>query len=510
MPIGGELKMQKVEKEANMDIATTYRIDFDSAAGAWRKIHGVNGGPLSCGTWLDHSKFFAQMEPPGIRLHDSMWPGTVVDLHIIFPDFGKDANDPASYVFPDTDHYMKAVAGTGADILYRLGHSAGGFGFGRGWPYPGKRPGNLRPADFDQWVAICLGVIRHYNDGWANGFHHGIRKWEVWNEANSGGWWNGTPGEFYDLYERFARSAKKHWPDIEVGGFGWVYPDNTSSEESVAVLDTFVEGFLKHCSTRDVPLDFVTWHSYFAWPETALVRSRHVRARLEAHGLSKVRDFLDEWSITSVLETGWGHLFDPKADPERRRISFDARHGAPGAAGAACVLSLLQDSETSAAYYYAADANPFGMFDVYGTPYKNFYALKAFNRLCRHPQRVAVEYIQTMTCPTEAFDRTVTAHHSEVRGVTVLAGKTEDGRAAAILLSNYNNPCREYHLDLRGPAEAWNVRAFLLDDRHDLEETTSVLSGKGLLHVFAPPASVVLLLLDPKRLYQNPCQRVLI
>jgi hypothetical protein len=36
-----------------------------------------------------------------------------------------------------------------------------------------------KPADFDRWAAICLGIIRHYNEGWAHGFRHGIRYFEV-------------------------------------------------------------------------------------------------------------------------------------------------------------------------------------------------------------------------------------------------------------------------------------------------------------------------------------------
>ena len=43
------------------------------------------------------------------------------------------------------------------------------------------------PDDFDRWTDICLHIIRHYNEGWNNGFHLGIRYWEIWNEPDDHG-----------------------------------------------------------------------------------------------------------------------------------------------------------------------------------------------------------------------------------------------------------------------------------------------------------------------------------
>ncbi|MBI4578450.1 MAG: hypothetical protein HY718_02035 [Planctomycetes bacterium] len=40
--------------------------------------------------------------------------------------------------------------------------------------------------DFAKWAKICVNIIRHYNEGWADGFHYNIRYWEIWNEPNVG------------------------------------------------------------------------------------------------------------------------------------------------------------------------------------------------------------------------------------------------------------------------------------------------------------------------------------
>jgi len=48
---------------------------------------------------------------------------------------------------------------------------------------------NVPPKDFNKWARICVNIIRHYNDGWAGGYHWGIKYWEVWNEPDNHGFW---------------------------------------------------------------------------------------------------------------------------------------------------------------------------------------------------------------------------------------------------------------------------------------------------------------------------------
>ena len=51
-------------------------------------------------------------------------------------------------------------------------------------------------------------VVMHYNKGWANGFHYGIRYWEIWNEPDFMPFWGGTPEEFRELYKTIAEGHK--------------------------------------------------------------------------------------------------------------------------------------------------------------------------------------------------------------------------------------------------------------------------------------------------------------
>lgn len=484
------MNMKAMNSSDIVPIATFHLIDFSESYGQIRPLHGVNGGPLSCGSWLDHTPAFEQMEVPGIRFHDAMWPGVVVDMHHIFPDFSRDPQDPTAYVFHDTDRYVLAAAQTGARLMYRLGHSAGSF-YGAGWPRPGTRPSQLRQEDYPQWAAIALGIVRHYNDGWADGHHLNIAQWEVWNEANASGWWKGTAEEFADLYGQTANAIKSCFPALEVGAFGWVTSDPAFSQDEVDPHREFVERFLSSVSKRKLPLDFVTWHSYLGFPETVLKRSRDVRTILSRHGLNHVKDILGEWSICPVQGLKWDYLFRPDGDPVRRGASFAFRHGAEGAAGTACVLSLLQDTETSEAHYYTADSNPFGMFDLYGAPYANHYALKAFAQMCHHQHRVPVVHERTLCYSRSEYDSPCESDRCPP-GMTVLAGINEARTSAAILLSNYDAPAREHYLSVKGLEGAWTVSVSRLSDTRRLcPDSEPVLLEDHDLRFDAAPATVL-------------------
>jgi hypothetical protein len=75
------------------------------------------------------------------------------------------------------------------------------------------------PADAAKWADVCLGIIRHYNEGWAKGFRHDIRYWEIWNEPeNRPAMWSGTDQNYFRLYRVAVGAIKKRYPHLKVGG----------------------------------------------------------------------------------------------------------------------------------------------------------------------------------------------------------------------------------------------------------------------------------------------------
>ena len=122
----------------------------------------------------------------------------------VFPNPNADPALPESYDFRLTDEYIEAVRKTGAEPIYRLGESIEHTSVKR-YVHP--------PADMEKWAAVCLGIIRHYNEGWADGFHHNIRYWEIWNEPeNRPVMWSGTDDDYLRLYRIAATAIKKRVP----------------------------------------------------------------------------------------------------------------------------------------------------------------------------------------------------------------------------------------------------------------------------------------------------------
>ena len=52
------------------------------------------------------------------------------------------------------------------------------------------------PEGFCQVGPRVREYYRHYNEGWADGFHYGIKRWEIWNEPDITPCWTGTQQQF--------------------------------------------------------------------------------------------------------------------------------------------------------------------------------------------------------------------------------------------------------------------------------------------------------------------------
>ena len=87
-------------------------IDFGRKIGRMKPLHGVNSGPKTKVFTYDATDLFRKAGLPFSRLHDVEYPygsGEFVDIHCVFPVFDADENDPASYNFGLTDHYLAAI-----------------------------------------------------------------------------------------------------------------------------------------------------------------------------------------------------------------------------------------------------------------------------------------------------------------------------------------------------------------------------------------------------------------
>ena len=142
-------------------------MDFARTNGVLRPLHGINKGPLAPGGLIDVTEQQRELSVPFTRLHDCHWPNPdVVDIHAVFPDFRADPELAENYDFALTDEYLAAIRRTGAEIVYRLGESI---------EHTTTKRFVRPPKDPAKWAAMCLGIIRHDNGGWAKGQRYGLR-----------------------------------------------------------------------------------------------------------------------------------------------------------------------------------------------------------------------------------------------------------------------------------------------------------------------------------------------
>ena len=279
-------------------------VDFSKVSGRIKPLHGVNNAPEpDCEA--SYRDVLTRAGIPFVRLHDMgghYAAARYVDIANVFPDFDKDPTDPASYDFAFTDWLIADIYRQGSEVVYRLGCSIE--------PEHFIKPRNIYPpADNLKWARICEGIIRHYNEGWANGFHFGIRYWEIWNEPDNtpdvrdNPMWKGSPEQYYALYEVASTYLKQLFPDLMIGGYascgfyavlgGYVKAAN-SSERTEYFID-FFHGFLAHIRAKHCPLDFFSWHSY-ADAASNVIFAEYARKTLDEYGYDKTEMHLNEWN----------------------------------------------------------------------------------------------------------------------------------------------------------------------------------------------------------------------
>jgi len=161
--------------------AAVVTVDMDKSIGSMKPMHGVGQPPMmgALGDW-SMMHYLKEAGVPYARLHDVggwMGHGLYVDIPNLFPDFDADENDPKNYRFAYTDSLMKVLVANGVEPYFRLGVTIENFA---SWGFPRLR--TVPPKDYAKWARICEHVVRHYTEGWADGFRMKVDHWEIWNE----------------------------------------------------------------------------------------------------------------------------------------------------------------------------------------------------------------------------------------------------------------------------------------------------------------------------------------
>ncbi len=422
------------------------KIDFSEKVGKIKPMHAVNNGPVykfAADQRITNIEPYKEAGIPYARNHDASFCSAyggehIVDVNFIFTDFTKDPEDPASYDFDLTDEYIKVTEYAGTKTFYRLGTKI------EHWS---KKYNTLPPADFKKWAVICEHIIRHYTEGWANGFYYDIEYWEIWNEPDLDSDdsthkhnWGGTEKEFFEFYDVAATHLKKCFPKLKIGGpasasnYGWI------------------ERFLEQLKA---PLDFFSWHVYACEPAAITKMIREIREILNKHGFTNTESIIDEYNYVR----GWEG--DEWVYSLRQEINMK------GAAFVAATQSEAQREELDMLMYY--DARPCNMNGMFGDLVcdirKGYYPFYAFNVLYKLGESYKTE-----------------------DGNEMYAVAAKKDNEAAIIVTRYtdNDDAKmdKCIINVEGLNKSVETEVYLLDENHDLElERRETFTGEKFSQV---------------------------
>ncbi|HEY1719136.1 MAG TPA: glycoside hydrolase [Verrucomicrobiae bacterium] len=109
--------------------------------------------------------------------------------------------------------------------------------------------GNVtKPKDFKKWGDFIRAFVTHLRERYGDAE---VRTWyfEVWNEPNLRGFFDGTQQDYFDLYAVTAKAIKDVSPAYKVGG-----PATAGC--------AWVPEFIHFCVTNHSPVDFISTHTY--------------------------------------------------------------------------------------------------------------------------------------------------------------------------------------------------------------------------------------------------------
>lgn len=397
-------------------------VNFDKTVGKIKPMHAVGQPPFTTGRgFLEFSpmQILTDARIPYSRLHDvggAFGSNRYVDIPNIFRDFDADENDPASYDFAFTDLLITGLIDHGVAPYFRLGVTIETQSRVKAYRiHP--------PKDYGKWARICEHIIRHYNEGWADGFHYGITYWEIWNEPENRAdpkknqMWTGTAEQYYELYDVTAKHLKACFGDkIKVGGYAacgfyGVFADpekygmnverrdeHRYTDEKEAYRVNFFLGFVEYIKKHKSPIDFFSWHTYGDIDVTT-VGADFVDKVLTENGYGDLETHLNEWNLS-----------------HDRAINLN---NSAASAAVTSMMIVMQHKKTDMLMYYDAkyvSVSAYGGFYdvVTREPSCVYYPFRAFGDLYALGGEVE--------CKVDAED--------------LYALATADGERKAILLSN--------------------------------------------------------------------------
>jgi len=396
---------------------TKIKVDFNTITGTIKPMHAVGQPPFTGGfASLNFSpmQILTDANIPYSRLHDvggAFGGFRYVDVPNIFRDFDADEYDPEAYDFSFTDELIKALVEYNVKPYFRLGVTIENQCHIKAYRiHP--------PKDYGKWARICEHIIRHYNEGWANGFNFDIEYWEIWNEPenrdipNKNQMWTGTAEQYYELYDVTSKHLRECFGNkIKIGGYAacgfygiFGNPEKyglniekreedryNSSKEDYRI--NFLYGFFDYIKKHNSPIDFFSWHTY-GTVDTVVPESEFLDKVLKEYGYGDIETHLNEWNLSH-------------SSAVNKATSYASSQVT------AMMCAMQHQPTTMLMYYDGRYISPSAYAGLYNTANNKlscvYYALKAFGELYRLKNEAKCEFSNDSIYALAATDGDSTA-----------------------------------------------------------------------------------------------------
>lgn len=443
-------------------------INTNEKLGKIKPLHAVNNGPVykfSADQQITNIDAFRDAGIPYARNHDasfySIYGGNhTVDINFIFPDFDKDPYDENSYDFAVTDEYIRVTEWANTRTFYRLGARI---------EHEIKKYNTLPPKDFQKWAVVCEHIIKHYTQGWANGFNYDMEYWEIWNEpdltpddSDDKKTWGGSAKQFYELFNITLKHLKSKFPNLKIGGPAAA---NVTWADKEPWVTGWFDNFFK---SLEVKPDFFSWHNYNNDVNDLLGKVKYMRNLLNEHGLNDAESILNEWNYVK----GW--------TGEEWFTSLKTEKSLKGSAFIASVMCGCQYEDLDMLMYY--DARPCGMNGMFNTDFvceclKGYYPFKMFNELYKLKNCVAL--------------------NSDNNDIKACGAVSDDENELDVMISYFNDDdnskTQSFELDFTSFSDNATVDIYVLDEENDMTLLNPQTITNGKINLDIPLFTTYLL-----------------
>lgn len=312
----------------------------------FKPLYGVNAGPgafwpdvegPSYG-FKDVTEEYKDLGVNIIRVSDYFGAG---DMMNYFPIHGSaripDPGDSKNYYWAETDKQIAKIKNGGFDIHLRLGQSwrnMASWAPYEGMPLEGYQLNpdnnvhfwpNISEISKKVQPELFLTFLDHFLKQWKSSNTNQVYV-EFWNEPNiqsintvptdvspdisnneflntkfTNYEWDGTPLEFYQLFEICAKAIKKQFPKLKIGGpaiwnpmggYGPIDKDNP-----FPFNQRWIKLFFDHVKENQVPMDFICWNVYSDNPEDYAKNYQLIQDHLDRIGYHETQQMLTEYAI---------------------------------------------------------------------------------------------------------------------------------------------------------------------------------------------------------------------